>query len=79
LLNKQARQNLIEDVNALIRDKLRQTIRVHKKKPISRENLNEIAGALIASAPALRSLGGQDSLHLYMELYMVKLLLNIKM
>ncbi|MDR1100058.1 MAG: hypothetical protein LBL28_06210, partial [Treponema sp.] len=39
LLNKQARQNLIEDVNALIRDKLRQTIRVHKKKPISRENL----------------------------------------
>jgi hypothetical protein len=79
LLNKQARQNLIEDVNALIRDKLRQTIRVHKKKEISRENLDEIATAIAASAPALRSLGGQESLHLYMELYMIKLLLNFKL
>jgi hypothetical protein len=79
LLDKKARQNLIEDVNALVRDNLRQTIRVHKKQKISREGLAEIAAALIAHTPALRGLGAQDSLHLYLELYMVKLLLTFKM
>jgi hypothetical protein len=79
LLNKQARQNLVEDVKSLIRDHLRQTIRIQKKKKISSEGLSEMASALIARTPALRSLGGQDSLHLYMELYMVKLLLTFKM
>jgi hypothetical protein len=79
LLNKQARQNLVEDVNSLIRDHLRHTIRIHKTKKISSRGLNEMASVLIARTPALQSLGGQDSLHLYMELYMVKLLLTFKM
>jgi hypothetical protein len=79
LLNKQARQNLIEDVNALARDHLRHTMRLHKKKKISREGLGEIAANLVSRIPALRSLGGRDSLRLYLELYMVKLLLNFKM
>jgi hypothetical protein len=79
LLNKQARQNLVEDVKSLIRDHLRQTIRMQKKKKISPEGLSEMAAALISHTPALRSIGGQDSLKLYMELYMVKLLLIFKM
>jgi hypothetical protein len=79
LLNKQARQDLVEDVKSLVRDHLRQTIRIQKKKKISREGLSEMASALISRTPALRGLGGQDSLHLYMELYMVKLLLTFKM
>jgi hypothetical protein len=79
LLDRQARQNLIEDVNALVRDSLRQIIRIHKKKRISREGLGEIASSIISGNSALRGLGGQDSLHLYLELYMVKLLINFKM
>lgn len=79
LLNKQARQNLVEDVKSLVRDHLRQTLRIQKKKKISRESLSEMTSVLISRTPALRSLGGQDSLHLYMELYMVKLLLTFKM
>jgi hypothetical protein len=79
LLNKQARQNLVEDVNALVRDHLRHAIRIHKTKKISAGGLNEMASALIARTPALGSLGELDSLHLYMELYMVKLLLTFKM
>jgi hypothetical protein len=79
LLDKQARQNLVDDVNALVRDNLRQTIRIRKKKQISPENLSEMATALINRTPALRELSGQDSLHLYLELYMVKLLLTFKM
>ncbi|MDR0623054.1 MAG: hypothetical protein LBG10_01320 [Treponema sp.] len=79
LLDKQARQNLAEDVKSLVRDYLRQTLRVQKNKKISREGLNEMAAALIARTPALRGLRGQDSLHLYIELYMVKLLMTFKM
>jgi hypothetical protein len=79
LLNKQARQNLIEDVNSLVRDNLRHSIRIHKRKKISPEGLNELAADLLVRSPALQSLGAQDSLRLYMELYMVKLLLTFKM
>jgi hypothetical protein len=79
LLNKQDRQNLVEDVNSLVRDHLRHTMRIRKNKKISSEGLNETASALIARTPALRGLGGRDSLLLYIELYMVKLLLNFKM
>jgi hypothetical protein len=54
-------------------------MRVQKAKKISPESLSETAAALISRTPALRGLGGQDSLQLYMELYMVKLLLTFKM
>ncbi|MDR2257875.1 MAG: hypothetical protein LBE14_01860 [Treponema sp.] len=79
LLDKQARQNLAEDVKSLVRDHLRQILRIQKKKKISREGLSEISTALISRTPALQNLGGQDSLHLYLELYMVKLLMTFKM
>jgi hypothetical protein len=79
LLDKQARQNLIEDVKALVRDQLRRALRVHKMKKISRQGLGEIAAALVSRSPALRGLNAQDSLRLYLELYMAKLLLTFKM
>jgi hypothetical protein len=79
LLNKQARANLVNDVNSLVRDNLRHSIRIHKTKKINREGLEEIVDGIVTHTPALQSLGGQDSLHMYMELYMIKLLLNIKM
>jgi hypothetical protein len=79
LLDKQARQNLITDVQSLVRDNLRQSIRVHKTKKISHEGLSEMTAHLISHTPSLQSLSGQDSLSLYMELYMVKLLINFKM
>ncbi|MDR0602026.1 MAG: hypothetical protein LBG42_06545 [Treponema sp.] len=78
LLDKQARANLLNDVNALVRDNLRHSIRIHKTKKINREGLEEIATGIVSHNPALQSLGGQDSLHMYMELYMVKLLLDTK-
>ncbi|MDR1319383.1 MAG: hypothetical protein LBJ90_07135 [Treponema sp.] len=79
LLNEQARRNLIEDVKSLARDNLRQIIRIHKKKRISRESLSGIASSLISHNTTLQGLNGQESLHLYLELYMVKLLINFKM
>jgi hypothetical protein len=78
LLDKEARANLINDVNSLVKDSLRHAVRIHKTRKINEEGLGEIAGGIISRTPALQNLGGQDSLRLYMELYMVKLLLDIK-
>ncbi|MDR2478547.1 MAG: hypothetical protein LBD48_04455 [Treponema sp.] len=76
ILDRKARQNLIYDVQALVRDNLRNAMRVHKTKRITREGLSEMAAFLVRRNSALQKLGSQNALRLYMELYMVKLLLN---
>ncbi|MDR2476273.1 MAG: hypothetical protein LBD18_00620 [Treponema sp.] len=76
LLNKKDRENLIIDVQSLVKDYLRRAMRVHKTKKITREGLSEMSTYLVASTPALQNLGDQESLHRYMELYMLKLLLS---
>lgn len=78
LLDAQSRQNLNDDIQALVRDNLRKILRVHKTKRISQESLEETTRLLISSTPALRGLSGQDSLCLYIQLYMVKMLLNVR-
>jgi hypothetical protein len=79
IIDKQARSDLVNDVQSLVRDNLRQAVRIRKNKKISAEHLGEMAAAIIARTPALQGLSAQDSLRLYMELYMVKLLLTYKL
>jgi hypothetical protein len=79
IINKQARSDLLNDVNVLIRDYLRQSIRIMKHRKISADQLHELAATIISRTPALQNLAARDSLLLYMELYMVKLLLAYKL
>ncbi|MDR3138424.1 MAG: hypothetical protein LBT95_01990 [Treponema sp.] len=76
LLNKQGRQELVTDVNVLIRDRLRQTLRLQKRLKLTQETLKEIAETMIFSTPSLKSLSGQDSLRTYIMLYLIKHLQN---
>ncbi|MDR2103422.1 MAG: hypothetical protein LBP42_04885 [Treponema sp.] len=76
LLNKQGRQELVEDVNVLIRDRLRQTLRMKKRLKLTKDTLNEIADTTISSTPSLKNLSGQDSLRLYIMVYLIKYLMN---
>jgi hypothetical protein len=78
IINKQARADLVQDVNSLVRDSLRRTIRLRKTRKITREALSVLAENIISGNTALQNLSGRESLILYMELYMVKLLLGIK-
>jgi hypothetical protein len=78
LINKQARTNLVEDVNSLVRDKLRQTLRVQKHYKITRENISILADNIVNRTPSLQTLSGKDSLLTYIELYLIKLLETIK-
>jgi hypothetical protein len=76
LLKKQARENLAEDVNALIRDRLRQTLRMKKRIVLTQDTLNDIALGIISSTPSLKDLSGQESLRLYIVTYLIKQLMN---
>jgi hypothetical protein len=78
LLDPQAQQNLVDDVNSLIRDNLRQSMRLWRKQRLSRIHLQDLAQGLVYGNSNLRSLANQDSLLLYMQIYMVKLLKTVK-
>jgi hypothetical protein len=79
LLDAKAQQNLVDDVNALIRDNLRQSLRVWKKQRITSIHLRDLAQGLVYGNPNLRAMANRDALILYMQVYMVKLLKTIKM
>jgi hypothetical protein len=76
LRDDDTRRNLILGVKALMKDKLRQDIRLKKLTSIRREHLREIAEYLINQNSTLVRLKDQDSLRTYMELCMLKLVLR---
>ena len=75
LRDGETRKNLILDVQSLMKDKLRQTIKLKKMTSIKRSDLHEIADYIINENVTLDKLD-QDSLRMYMELYMLKLVLK---
>jgi hypothetical protein len=78
LINKKARADLIEDVKSLIRDSLRQTLRVKKHFKITHETLSTLASNIVNRTPSLQELHGKDSLLLYVELYLLELMQTMK-
>jgi len=70
------RKNLIIDVKALMKDKLRQTIKLKKMTTIKRSDLHEIANYIINENNTLVKLTDQESLRTYMELFMLKQVLR---
>jgi hypothetical protein len=78
LVDGDHRQDMVADVKALLRDHLRSAVKIYKTKKLSQQSLEEIADTLIYRTPALQRLGGKQILRPYMQLYMVKLLLDMK-
>ncbi|MDR0402692.1 MAG: hypothetical protein LBH35_03785 [Treponema sp.] len=72
LLNKQAKDNLVEDVNALVRDKLRRLL--HFQKIVNRDTIDEMTESIMNDSPGLHKISEQNYLFLYVKLYIVKLL-----
>jgi hypothetical protein len=79
LIDNKARENLIEDVRSLIRDHLRKYLRVRKKLTLTRDGIGKMAIDIITHNPSLTKLSERGgSLNHYVELYLVKLLGNIR-
>ena len=78
LLNREARENLISDTRFLIRENLRRTLKIEKQFKPTKERINQLAENIVAFNKALSSLSARDQLILYIELYIVRLLVNIR-
>jgi hypothetical protein len=78
LIDTNSRYNFTIDVQSLVRDNLRMMIKVHKSINISREGIREAAIRIISSTSTLGNLNNIEALRLYIELFMVKMLENIK-
>jgi len=78
LLDRQARESLMNDVKFLAKNQLRRRLKVEKQFEPTREALNQMAYNTVIHNTALASISARDSLILFMELYMVKLLSGTK-
>ena len=78
IIDRKARDDLIHDVQFLARDYLRHAVKGQKQFKPTQEAINQMAFNLVTNNAALRSLSARDSLLLYVELFLIKLLQNIK-
>jgi hypothetical protein len=76
LVNKQAKQNLVEDVNSLVRDKLRNVLRTQKNAVANSETLDKLTNMIMTSSEGLLKITEQNSLFQYIKLYLIKLLIK---
>ena len=75
-ISKQAHDDLVEDINTLIRDYTRKTLRTLRTENLSRDRVGSLADALV-DTPSLMKVKNHPALKRYIELYMVKLIKNL--
>lgn len=73
MLSKQAKANLTEDVNSLIRDYMRKILKTLRANNFTPERINNLADTLVKT-PGMQKIQDQAELHMYVQLYMVKLI-----
>ena len=73
LYDTQARKNLVEDVNAMVRDYLRNIRRTFRINPPDAERIRSLAEKLAANK-SFNRLKPTDYFTRYIEIYMIKLL-----
>ncbi len=72
LLDKKLSNNLTEDVNSLLRDYMRKTIRQIKSSTFTLERMKNLADNVMQN-PALQKITDKEQLRMYILLYIVKL------
>ncbi len=75
-ISQKAHDELEEDINVLIRDYVRKTLRSLKTTDFTEERVSRLADALVDS-PSLMKIKNHPALKRYVELYMVKLIKNL--
>jgi hypothetical protein len=73
LLDPVAQQNLVEDVNSLVRDFLRRRKTVFRTSPPTRARIQQMSAQLAQNA-ALAEIKRKEPLRRYLELYMLRIL-----
>ncbi|MDR2661416.1 MAG: hypothetical protein LBC31_00300 [Treponema sp.] len=73
LVNKQSKDNLVTDVNSLIRDRLRHILRSRRNAAVTQDTLDKITNSILDSSKGLLKISDQGALYLYIKLYVIKL------
>ncbi len=76
LLDKQLSNNLTEDVNSLVRDYMRKTVRTIKSSSFSLERMKNLADNIMQNQ-ALQKITDKEQLRMYILFYIVKLTKSI--
>ncbi len=76
MIDNQARANLREDVNALIRDYMRNVFSTLNGVTFTEDRLENLANTL-CSTPNMKKIGEAESLNIYVRLYILSLLKNL--
>ena len=76
MLTKQAYLNLTEDVNSLIRDYMRKVLRTISGQSFTIDRIQDLAETL-CKTPNMQKITDQDSLYVYVQLYMIYLVKNL--
>ena len=73
MLGAEAKSNLREDINSLVRDYLRGVLRTMRGEALGVERVKNLA-ATLADTPNLRKIKNHQALELYIQLYMAKVI-----
>lgn len=73
LLDKDAKKNLTEDVNSLIRDYLRKILRTASAQTFELDRIKILADTLVKT-PSLQKIQDKDNLQMYIQLYILRLI-----
>ncbi len=76
MLDKKNAEMLTEDVNSLIRDYMRKTLRTLTGSGMTVDRIENLATTLVKT-PALSKIKDQEQLTMYVELYMVQIVKNL--
>ncbi len=73
MINPEAKRNLVEDINSLVRDYLRKTLRSMKPASLTVDRVDSMANNLLR-VPALMQIKNHGALREYLKTYFLKLL-----
>jgi len=76
LLDKQLSKNLTEDVNSLVRDYIRKTLRTVKSTSFTLDRIKQLADTLMTN-PAFQKIADKEQLKMYIVLYIVGIIKNL--
>ena len=76
ILNKEARENLTEDVNSLIRDYFRKILRTLKTNTFNIERIENLSKTL-ANTPSFQKIKEKKELETYIQLYILQIVKKI--
>lgn len=75
MITKEARTQLTEDVNALIRDYMRKVIKTISTSTFNLERVQSLASTLVKT-PNMQKIKEEDALYMYTQLYILRLVSN---